>query len=1013
MIDIFKSSSDDEKTSEDDVTQDTSEISNNPEKAEEIARFWPYYLDKSSIAPKYVSEYEAKIDAYEKNPPSDDTKGTYAGAWAREQMEESFENSKSRINIGYNDHIVDRIQPCGIEFESLFMHMKLFGGTGYGKSTILRNLMTQLAYGGHGFFFVDPKKDDAEELLQSLPDSRLDDVIWIEPGYDYEKQTVGINLLESVFENAEKIDDDISAREKEANQTANLVGEILEDDLGWGAIMDTVVKTYIPQFMQAEEPYTFLDLQQILRDQSEREKFKQYYGDEISTDALEQLEQADEEELRPIKRRLNKWAQNKTVRDMIAHEESGFNLAEAIENDKIIILKTHQVSEEVAKMITTVLINKIWSYVEARGDVTENPNPYFMIIDEYSKLETSALALDDILREARSYKLGFIISTQQPSQLKNYDDLRNCKNHFTFNPGSGAEQDAKTLAQSFSDWSADQLTSLDRYKLVGRFSYNNKTTPAIEFDIFAPYPPLRSNDDMRKLKQRSILKHGKPSLKYDENVDWSNYTVTSRLKGNNVSDSEMHGHKITKDHNLNENELLEIILKSGIRHETRTLNNTENWVSADAIVTETNRYLGVELKNMTTLAEALEQLPDSYADKEMQGEQAYYRLKTDGQREIFTQDTGKQTGGKDFHRIMLKKSYELFTRLGYETSLVKQESNKQPDAVAEPPISIDDVGKDVKLSKLDEIKEQFKDEYPRMWDLFKDETLSIETEKASIKSPHQVITNLSKALALNRHCVFLVPDGTETEGEFTHWAQKVQNIINGDSPFVRKLVSDGRVFYVDNGKKQFKLKDKSAPVYNKNEFSGNTKVSWKETEQGELIAKINGEEYGQIDDISTFINSNPSRTCFPYNCKKVDGVYEIRTGQNTIEAKFETQKALKEAGWKFISPPVVPKQKFETFPDTDEWTIGILPDAESDYTTPQIYTEKGSLEPVLPEDADAIQINLDSIETPAEENTQNKEQEKPIQKSNNETKETTTTENDKEKSNSKNGPPEKPSFNIS
>ena len=1020
MIEIFSSSEDDGQSSAD--TQDSNSINDGHEATQEVANFWPYYLDKSNVTPKYVSEFEAKVDAYEKNQPPDTEKQTYAGEWARNQMEESLRRNKSRINIGYNDHIVDRIQPCGIEFQSLFMHMKLFGSSGYGKSTILRNMMVQLAYGGHGFFFVDPKKDDAEELLQSLPDNRLDDVIWIEPGYDYEKQTVGMNLLESVFEDAEKIDDDISAREKEANQTAELVGEILEDDLGWGAIMETVVKTYVPQFMKAEENYTLLDLQQILRDQSEREKFKQYYGDEISTDALEQLEKADEDELRPIKRRLNKWAQNKTVRDMIAHEKSGFNLAKAIENDKIIILKTHQVSENVAKMITTIFINKIWNYIESRGDVTENPNPYFMIIDEYSKVETSALALDDILREARSYKLGFIISTQQPSQLNNYDDLRSCKNHFTFNPGAGAEKDAKSLAQSFSNWSADQLSALDKYKLVGRLSYNNKTTPAIEFDIFAPYPPLRSKEAMRKLKRKSVIKHGLPSLKYDENVDWSRYTVTSRLKGNNVQDSEMHGHKITKDEKLNEHELLEIILTAGIRHDTRTLNNTEDWIGSDAIVTETNRYLGVELKNMTTLAQALEQLPDAYVDKEMQGEQAYYRMKTNGYREIFTQDTGKQTGGKDFHRIMLKKTYELFTKLGYDVELVKQEGDKQSDAIAEPPIEIDDID-DIKLSKLEEIKQQFRNEYPRMWDLFKDETLSIETEKASIKSPHQVITNLSKSITLDNHCVFLVPDGAETQNNFTHWAQKVQNIIDGDAPFVRKLVSDGRVFYVDSGRNHFNLKDKSKPIYNKNDYSGSTSVRWKETEQGELICKINGEEYAQIDDISEFTTSNPSRTNFQYNCKKVDGMYEVRTGQNTIEAKFETKTALTDAGWKYISPPVIPKQKFSTFPETDEWTIMILPDADSEYNTPQIYNHDEKLEPVLPQEEDAIQITLDSVEQPTNdphgENNDETTNENNDQQNELTIEKNTNTSNSKSNSESDNTSesdpsptkPEKPSFN--
>jgi len=44
---------------------------------------------------------------------------------------------------------------------------------------------------------IDPKGDMAEELIRELPENRLDDIIWIEPGSINHDKIAAINFLEA------------------------------------------------------------------------------------------------------------------------------------------------------------------------------------------------------------------------------------------------------------------------------------------------------------------------------------------------------------------------------------------------------------------------------------------------------------------------------------------------------------------------------------------------------------------------------------------------------------------------------------------------------------------------------------------------------------------------------------------------------------------------------------------------------------------------------------------------
>ena len=71
-------------------------------------------------------------------------------------------------------------------------HGFVIGATGSGKSTILLNLVAQTIREGHGCTVIDPHGPLVDSVIRHIPNSRKDDVIWIDPTAT---KVVGLNIF--------------------------------------------------------------------------------------------------------------------------------------------------------------------------------------------------------------------------------------------------------------------------------------------------------------------------------------------------------------------------------------------------------------------------------------------------------------------------------------------------------------------------------------------------------------------------------------------------------------------------------------------------------------------------------------------------------------------------------------------------------------------------------------------------------------------------------------------------
>src|SRR6267142_2049902 len=77
-------------------------------------------------------------------------------------------------------------------------HMAIFGKSGTGKTTLLRNIAIADLHAGNGLTVVHPHGSLVEDLLEAIPRHRTNDVIYLNPAEP--SRVIGLNVLESVYQ---------------------------------------------------------------------------------------------------------------------------------------------------------------------------------------------------------------------------------------------------------------------------------------------------------------------------------------------------------------------------------------------------------------------------------------------------------------------------------------------------------------------------------------------------------------------------------------------------------------------------------------------------------------------------------------------------------------------------------------------------------------------------------------------------------------------------------------------
>jgi len=310
----------------------------------------------------------------------------------------------AKTNFRGEEHIF------GIKKDDRRRHTYVIGKTGMGKTTLLENMVISDIRAGNGVAVVDPHGDFSEKILNFVPSSRINDVIYFNPAdIDY---PIAFNVMEQV---------DPKYKHLVASGLIGVFKKIWADS--WGPRLEYLLRNVILGLLEYPGS-TLLGVPRMLVDKEYRKKVvnkitdpvvKAFWVDEFT----KYSNQFTVEAISPIQNKVGQFLSSSLVRNIISQTHSAMDMKEIMDNKKILImnLAKGRIGEDYSALLGAMLITKIQLAAMGRVDTPEEERKdFYLYVDEFQNFATESFA--DILSEARKYRLDLIIAHQYISQLE-------------------------------------------------------------------------------------------------------------------------------------------------------------------------------------------------------------------------------------------------------------------------------------------------------------------------------------------------------------------------------------------------------------------------------------------------------------------------------------------------------------------------------------------------------------------------------------------------------------------
>ena len=294
-------------------------------------------------------------------------------------------------------------------------HAYVIGATGMGKSVLLSNIACQDMEAGRGFAFIDPHGDVVEDILSKVPESRMDDVIYFDPGNI--EHPIGMNMFEWETEDQ---------KDFIVQEGINMLQSLYDpNNQGFfGPRGQHMFRNAALLLMSDPNGATFIDIPRCFVDPEFVKSKLQYVTDKTVYDYWtkefpESQKSNDAGEV--ITWFASKWGpflSNTMMKDILGQAHSGFNIRDIMDNNKILLvnLSKGKMGEINSKLLGMIFVMKFQTAAMSRVDTPEDQRKDFcLFVDEFQNFATESF--ESILSEARKFRLNLIVANQFMTQL--------------------------------------------------------------------------------------------------------------------------------------------------------------------------------------------------------------------------------------------------------------------------------------------------------------------------------------------------------------------------------------------------------------------------------------------------------------------------------------------------------------------------------------------------------------------------------------------------------------------
>lgn len=388
--------------------------------------------------------------------------------------------------------------------------MYAVGKTGMGKTEMLKNMIIQDIQKGKGVGFVDPHGEAAEELLDYIPTSRINDVVYFNPG-DLEFP-IAFNIMEKV---------DPEHRHLVASGLMGVFKKIWPDV--WSARMEYILNNSISALLEYPGS-TLLGVNRMLSDPDYRKKVVDKVTDPVVksfwiNEFARYTQRLEVEATAAIQNKVGQFISNPLIRNIIGQVKSSIDMRKIMDEKKILIMNISKgrVGEDNSRLLGALLITKLQLAAMSRVDISEaKREDFFLYVDEFQNFATESFA--NILSEARKYRLALILSHQYIAQME--EKVRdavfgNVGTVVVFRVGA---EDAESLEKEFTpNFTAEDLVNLPKYNIDLKLMIDGVAGSAFSAETLPPLPKLPESN-REKIIKASRERYGTPRKVIEEKI---------------------------------------------------------------------------------------------------------------------------------------------------------------------------------------------------------------------------------------------------------------------------------------------------------------------------------------------------------------------------------------------------------------------------------------------------------------------------------------------------------------
>lgn len=394
-------------------------------------------------------------------------------------------------------------------------HVHIVGGSGTGKSTLLKQIMAQhLAIPGQGVALIDPLGHVAQAVLGLVPPHRAHELMYIDAA-DLERP-IGFNVLEHAHPDRHAViaDDIVSA-------FIHIWGETAVGDRSQQVLRNAI------RALMATPSATLLAIPRLLTDEVYRARVVRAVRDPVVLSYwTQQFAQYDDkfrtQVIAPILNKLDTLLSAGALRNIVGQVKSSIDLRRTMDEGRILILNLRKalIGEGNAHVLGALIIAKLAQAAFAREDTPQHlRRPFYVLADEFQDYASSGFLR--LLSQSRNYALGLTLSHQycgQMSEAVRKATLANAATTIAFRVGAddapllaahlGLETQIDFTGMGTHETAANALlTKLPNYQAYVRTLIDDTPTEALRAYMFPDAPII--NHRPHRLITHSRMRFGR------------------------------------------------------------------------------------------------------------------------------------------------------------------------------------------------------------------------------------------------------------------------------------------------------------------------------------------------------------------------------------------------------------------------------------------------------------------------------------------------------------------------